>query len=64
MNLGRHVKKLIPKKTLANIRGLDPGFLVILSSGTKCHICEVDIGGRAAQIQLQMPLNQNNWNVE
>jgi len=63
MELSSSVEKLLPTKLWTNIQGLDPGFLVVLSPGTKCQVCEVDIGGKSAQWQLQVPVFQYIWST-
>eukprot|EP00092_Neocalanus_flemingeri_P008974 GFUD01009655.1.p1 GENE.GFUD01009655.1~~GFUD01009655.1.p1 ORF type:complete len:1191 (+),score=266.73 GFUD01009655.1:76-3573(+) len=63
LNLSRSVEILLPSSPSNKLGDLLPGFLVSLSSGTKCYVCHVDIGGKRAQYQLQVPIDQNIWNV-
>jgi len=63
VNLSRSVEILLPTSPNKKLGDLVPGFLVHLSTGTKCYICNVDIGGKRAQYQLQVPIDQNLWSV-
>eukprot|EP00090_Calanus_glacialis_P008066 TRINITY_DN16412_c0_g1_i3.p1 TRINITY_DN16412_c0_g1~~TRINITY_DN16412_c0_g1_i3.p1 ORF type:complete len:765 (-),score=146.13 TRINITY_DN16412_c0_g1_i3:103-2106(-) len=62
MSLSRPVETLLPVVVLHG--ALDPGFFIDLPQGQKCHICAAEIGGKKAQLQLEMPENQNIWNVD
>jgi len=63
MNLSRSVEILLPSSPSKKLGDLLPGFLVDLSSDTRCFICKMNIGGTKAQYQLQIPIDQNLWNV-
>ena len=63
LNLSRSVEILLPTSPSKKLGDLVPGFLVLLTSGTKCYVCDVDIGGKRAQYQLQVPIDQNLWSV-
>ena len=63
VNLSRSVEILLPTSPSKKLGELLPGFLVHLSSGTKCFVCNINIGGEKAQYQLQVPIDQNLWNV-
>ena len=43
---------------------LDPGFLIDLPQDQKCFGCAAQIGGKKAQLQLQLPEDQNIWKVD
>jgi len=63
LHLSKSVEILLPMSPGKKLGDLLPGFLFQLSSDQKCHICKINIGGKRAQYQLQIPLDQNFWNV-
>ena len=63
-NLSISVEMLLPFAPSKRPGDLLPSFFVVLSSGTRCSICSINIGGNKAQYQLQVPIDQNLWKVD
>ena len=61
MYLTRPVETLLPEVSHG---ALDPGFFIDLPQDQKCYVCAVEIGGKKAQLQLQLPEDKNIWNVD
>merc|ERR1712130_118019 len=59
LNLSKSVEILLPMSPSKKLGDLLPGFLAQLSSDQNCMVCNLNIGGKRAQFQLQIPIDQN-----